>query len=370
MKLLSVVISFLTIFCAAAQSAVGEIVIPDEIKTKINSEAVEEKKVVRLDKQKMDENKLFFRTWVSSSFDLDESTKRVSKRFDRVSYAQEISSEKINLPAERLQIKTIKKRTKWWYFWQKPRVFNIPKLQTEKVRKLEVEKPVQVLYREGPAYFRYAKMKEDKTKIPLDNSKAIAVTKQFLIENLFLRETGKDKIGPVYIEERRINRDGGKDKKPDDYLVQQDIVFTRQYEGKPVINSKAVVGLLPSTKEIVLLKHLNWTPLKENKVRKFKRSKLKKMDLNSGESIEYRLKKKIQEISGNFTKAHITEAIPAWFQTECTLIPILAFNIHIEYSSPQKGLWKRDYLEFINLTGSDDVFFKKDKTMQKPLKVQ
>ena len=257
MKLLSTVISFLTIFYALSQAAAGEIVISDEIKTKINNEAVKEKKIIRLDRQKKDENKLFFRTWVSGSFDLDESTKRVSKRFDRISYGQEISSEKISLPAERLKIKTIKKRTKWWYFWKKPRVFNTPALQTDKVKKLDLEKPIQVLYREGSAYFKYIKFKEDKTKVALEHSKAIGLTKQFLLKNLFLSETDKDKIGPVFVEKRRINKDGGEGKKPYDYLVQQDVVFSRQYEGKPVINSKVVIGLLPSTKEIVLFKHLN-----------------------------------------------------------------------------------------------------------------
>jgi len=367
MKLLSTVISFLTIFYALSQAAAGEIVISDEIKTKINNEAVKEKKIIRLDRQKKDENKLFFRTWVSGSFDLDESTKRVSKRFDRISYGQEISSEKISLPAERLKIKTIKKRTKWWYFWKKPRVFNTPALQTDKVKKLDLEKPIQVLYREGSAYFKYIKFKEDKTKVALEHSKAIGLTKQFLLKNLFLSETDKDKIGPVFVEKRRINKDGGEGKKPYDYLVQQDVVFSRQYEGKPVINSKVVIGLLPSTKEIVLFKHLNWTPVQEKKVKKFSRSKLKKIGLNSGAAIEDRLKKKIQKISGNFTKAQIKEVIPAWFQAEDTLIPILAFNIYMEYPT-KEGVWKRDYWEFINLTGSDDLFFKMDKQPQKPVK--
>lgn len=345
----------------------GEIVISDRIRVSIENELAKVNKTFPIETQKMEENQLFFRTWVSGSIDLKKATKRVSERFKRTTYKQEVKSEKLRLPKERLKIIKKRERKSFWRFWEKGELQLIPKLQIDTLKQVGLEKPVTVLYREGLQYFKYAKLKETKPQVALQESQAIESAKKFLIENSFLKETNRDKIGNVYVQNHRINEDKGEGNEPSDYLVQQDIVFERHYDNKPVINSKIVLGILPDTKEIVLFKHFKWTPLQEQKETTISKQKLIDYGSGSREEIQRRLEQKIRKTSGKFSKAEVKNVIPAWFQLEESLIPVLCFDVYIEHPSPV-GTLSRNYLEVINLLGSDDMLFEGRKPSESPIK--
>ena len=358
----------------------GEIFISNDIKMQIAAEAAKVQKIVPLSTVQMEQHRKLFRTWVSGSINLNEAIKKVSKRFNRTTYMQEVTSEKLRLPTERLKLIPIKDISPMSQqsgtmdtpfsiqgkISQKnePMIFYTPELQIQNVKTVTLGRPIKILYREGPMYFKFHKLKESKVKEPLQKSEAIQISKAFLLKNTFLKETLKDKIGKVYVANRRINEGGAEGKEVADYVVQQDVTFERMYEGKPVINSKIVIGLNPDTREIILFKHFNWVPLEEQREKQMSSQEMQLFssthgNSNSSESrntISSRLKQKIIKYGGNFTLATVKQVIPAWFQTKHGLIPVLVPEYEIEYPD-KKGILSYRGMGIINLSGNDEIFF-------------
>lgn len=343
-----ITIAFLLLIIASPSSAA--IVIPDQINIGIAAEAAKVLKTVPLKTLERDQNKLLFRTWVSESIDLNKAVKRTSPRTQRTTFKQSVMTEKLRMPTERMLLPKP----------PKPGSLTTPQLQRQAIRSVSLQKPVEVHYREGLANFRYHKMKEAKATAMIPTAEAIKLSRDFLVQNHFLQETDVDKVGTSYILNRRIDEQGGAN-----YITQQDIVFERSFEGKPVINSKMVIGLDPGTKEILLIKHYNWTPMDKQATRQLTLQERTAAKSNSGTIIRQRLEEKIRKTSGNFVRATVKQVIPAWFQTDNGLIPVIVFPINVEHATP-RGPRTRDYLEVINLAGSDDDLFGKRSVAQKP----
>jgi hypothetical protein len=348
MNIIKTIICLTVVLGMAIPAFADDIIIPENIAQKIDSHAKAAKKSVPVKKADEEQNKTLFRTWVSGSIDFSKATKRVSDLFNRTSYHQNVKTMKLRLPGER-----IKKSDKGEH-----------QLQLMNVQTLGIEKGVDLIYREGPGYQKYQVVKEFTAKKKIPKDKAMQLAQKFLEDNGFLKQSAKDKIATVYVQERRMNEEGQENpsNKPVDSLLQQDVVFERSYDGKPVINSKIVVGFLPDTKEIVNFKHYNWTPIEETQEKTLNTQELTgKGAPLSGDEIKNRLKQKIQSITGKATKSNVKEVIPAWFQTPDGLVPVLAFSVGVDYQD-KRGTLSRDYLEVINLAGSDDMFFPEQKS--------
>ena len=343
MRWLSLLIGCSTVISIFTAANAGEIVVPAHANMVISTEAVKVKKIVPIDRPKLDQTKRLFRTWISPSIDLIRAKKRESKLHFRTTYIQKIQKEKLRLPTER---------------WLAPgsglqgSVLRQPQLFVQ--ANSQLVKPLEIFYREGPSYFKFQKIKETRAATRIKKSDAIRLAGDFLLKNGFLQQTQKDRIGRIDITERRINEERGEGRNPVDYLVQQDIIFRRIFEEKPVINSTITVGLLPDTKEIVLIKHFHWTPLEEKKGIQAIPQSFTSVGSATNSLIINGLKKKIRAACGSFTKAEIKKVVPAWFQTKDELIPVLVSEIHTEYSSGYKGT----YIDLTNLVGSDDIFSK------------
>ena len=126
---------------------------------------------------------------------------------------------------------------------------------------------------------------------------------------------------------------GGGGRAPDDYLVQQDVVFEREVEGQPVINSKILVGFQPDTRDILLLEHFNWTPIQQQvadqsadppftlprsmALTRVTAPLARRVAAQPDTNLRSRVEAKIRAVSGDkFTRAEVTRAMRAWFQTE------------------------------------------------------
>lgn len=352
MNALKTFVIFAAILGMAIPAFAGDIIISADIAGKINSHAGAEKKSVPVNKAAKDQNKARFRTWTSGSMDLGKAKKRVSDRFNRTTYHQNVKTMKLRLPGERM-----KKSDK-----------GTPELQMGKLKTLRMQKGVDLFYREGPGYLKYQAVKEIKARKAMPNAQAVQLARKFLEENGFLQQSGKDRVATIYVQERRMNEDSAENTKakPADSLLQQDVVFERSYDGKPVLNSKIVVGFLPDVQEIVNFKHFNWTPTEDSQAKTLSNQEIKgKGAPVSGDEIKNRLKEKIQRTTGKATKSNVKEAFPAWFQTQDGLIPVLAFRVGVDYAD-KKGTLSRDYLEVINLAGSDDALFPEQKGEDQP----
>jgi hypothetical protein len=341
MRWAKILIGFSAVFTLFTSANASEILVPAHVSEIISAEAVKVKKIVPIARPMLDQTKRLFRTWISPSIDLSRAQMRESRLYSRNTYSQQVNEQQLRLPTER---------------WVTPisglQQPVMAQAQFSAQTKSQSGNPVKTIYREGPTYFRFQKIKERRAQTRIKDSDAIRLTRDFLMENGFLIETEKDRIGRIEINERRINEDGGEGGKSDDYLVQQDISFRRVFEGKPVINSIITVGLLPDTKEIVLIKHFHWTPLEEKKEVPASSQQVKSVGPVSSSSIVEGIKKKLRASCGSFTKAEIKQVVPAWFQTEDNLIPVLVSVIHTEYPSGYKG----PYTDITNLVGSDDIF--------------
>jgi len=369
MKIIKYFFVLLTLTYVSGLAQSNEIIILDKIRADINAESTKARRIIPIDKEKHDQNRLLFRTWVSESIDLEKASKRESVRFNRTSYIQEVTLEAIRLPSERFELVKTKKPKKWWRFWKKTEFKITPKLQLDKIKKLELKSPIMLLFRAGPSYFKFEKLNEIRAEKVLTESQAVELAKDFLEKNLFVIETEKDVMGLIEVEETRINEDAGEGKEPDDYLIQQDVVFGRKFDDKPVLNSQIVVGFLPDNRDIALFEHFDWTPLVEKKEERLSRKKLESLGLFSRDDIITRLEEKIRKISTKFIRAEVTQVIPAWYQTDESLIPVLGFEIEIEFPS-QKGPFIQDYFEVMNLVGSDEVFFKDYLVGERPSKAK
>lgn len=356
MNIIKTIICLIAILGMAIPAFADDIKIPANIAEKIDSHAKAAKKSVPVKKVVKEQNKTLFRTWVSGSIDFKKSKKRVSDRFNRTTYHQKVKTMKLRLPGERM-----KKNAK-----------GKPQLNLKNVKTLKMKKETDLFYREGPGYQKYQAIKESKAKKKIPKAKAVQLAKKFLEDNGFLKQSAKDKIATAYVQERRMNEEGDEKTKtkPVDSLLQQDVVFERSYDGRPVINSKIVVGFMPDTTEIVNFKHFDWTPMEESKAKTLSTQELKgKGAPVSGDDIKKRLKQKIQRTTGKATKSNVKEVVPAWFQTQDGLVPVLAFRVGVDYTD-KRGTLSRDYLEVINLAGSDDIFFPGQKPATQPSKAK
>lgn len=368
MRTWRVAFTCLAVLSAGVAANAGEIVIPANVESIIQTEAARPLKQLTLDKAQMEQSRTRMRTWVSGSMDLGAATKRTSTRFNRTSYVEQSSSDTLRLPTERLgaaaEQAPIARRAQ-----QRTPV----QLAPAAARSAAQAEPVQMVFREGAGHLKFQKMKEVRARTALPEAEAIQLARDFLNGNSLLRQTESDKVGRAYVQERRISEDRGAGQASDDYLVQQDVIFEREVEGQPVINSKIVVGFEPDTRDILLLEHFNWTPIQQQvadqsadppgslpramSLARVTAPLARRVAAQPDANLRSRVEAKIRSVSGeNFTRAEVARAMRAWFQTEDGLVPVLVFETKVTFASA-RGPITEPYLEVINLAGSDDVLY-------------
>ncbi|MCJ7823185.1 MAG: hypothetical protein MUQ26_08960, partial [Armatimonadetes bacterium] len=316
----------------------------------------------------MEQSRTRMRTWVSRSMDLGAATKRTSTRFNRTSYVEQSSSDTLRLPTERLGAAQE----------QAPVAGQVQRRAAVQVapaaaRAVAQAEPIHMVFRDGAGHLKFQKTKEVRAHAALAEAEAIQLARDFLNGNSLLKQTGSDKVGRVYVQERRISEDRGAGQTSDDYLVQQDVVFEREVEGQPVINSKIVVGFQPDTRDILLLEHFNWTPIQQQvadqsadppftlprsmALTRATAPLARRVAAQPDANLRSRVEAKIRAVSGDkFTRAEVVGAMRAWFQTEDRLVPVLVFETEVTFPS-ERGPITEPYVELINLAGSDDVLY-------------
>lgn len=361
------VICGITVFSSRVY-ADNRIVISDMVNSQIGKALSEPLRTLAIDTVMVKQNHQLIRTWVSGSLDLNKAAPRTNKRFDRRTYSQEQKTEVLRNPNERLLITgessgMIKKQGD--VFPVQPEVVKEVKLNMLSLQRAEVKVPVKVSYREGSSYYNFIKIKERPAQNALSQQEAFALVREFLQSNRMIQETQDDRIGAMYLQNRMVNRELDQGRSTD-ILMQQDVVIERSFQGKPVINSKIIVGLQPDSREIVAFKHYNWTPVASGMQKSDPvAASGKGAKVLDPEVIVRRLEDKIVRSSGDFTIAEVQRVIPAWYQDGDTMIPVMGFDIAIQYSSP-KGALSRNYFEVLNLTGDDQRLMPNKAKNRKP----
>ena len=340
MRIIKSICICILLFCYYPQVYSQEIIIPDNVAKQIEFESSKDLKTIPLDKVKERENKLFLRTWVSGSIDLKGAKERKSSVAGYVSYQKKVKLNPIRLSEERLTIR--KNPTKKGEAPTRSAI-----LKKKQIKKLKIKEPILIIYREGSNYFKYKKFVQKSAQIQLNDAEFLKTTREFLTGNDFLKETLKDIIGDSFVQKHKVNQETATEGAFNDHVVRQDAILKRHYDGKPVLNSKIIIGIFPSEKDIVLFDHFNWSPLKEDEERTIDKSVLKDLA-----NYLDRLINKVRAACQGSSKATITEVFPAWYQTETEVIPVLAYWVDMQYSD---GTNSR-FIDAINLVGSDMVF--------------
>ncbi|MFQ5821373.1 MAG: hypothetical protein ACE5I5_15415 [Candidatus Heimdallarchaeota archaeon] len=294
-----------------------ELLISPEMHAVLDAELSKPLRVYSLDLEEGRRIDEAFRDWVSGSMDLEKAQRRESDRFkDRVTYLQEMDQ-------------------------------NIPRFLIEgfEQRGLENTRPIKIYYKRGPNWFSFRKLLDIEAGSTIERERAIELVRDFLLRNNFVRVTEFDTFGEIQVPELRRNYGSDPEFPGKVVLMMQGVKFQRKYMGSPVINSRISVDFHPDTEEILGFKHHNWTPVREGTGTPIPQELYK-----GPEDIEDNLREKIKKYCGPSERTEIGNIASAWFQTKTELIPILACEI--------RKLEQEDiYIEYINLAGSDDVFY-------------
>ncbi|MBP7864949.1 MAG: hypothetical protein KA419_03285 [Acidobacteria bacterium] len=286
-----------------------------------------------------DQSRHLFSLWVSGSVELDQAEVRSSTRFPgRVLYRQATSP----TPSRRLGERLVFRRT--------PSGVTVT-LDPQALRVDAGEPSADVRCRVGGGQFLFRKNVEARHDGPVDRVKLVDEVRGFLRENRFVRESDADRQGPAEVVLRRVNQEGADGGAPEDFVVQADVVIGRAFEGKPVVNSKAVLGVSPSTGEIVKFGLFDWVPARPEKARVV----LGRTGFDAASELLNRMEAKVRERRGAFVRAEVVRAEAAWVQTADALVPVMVFEVEAEYAYPDGSTVRQPGLEILSLAGGDDV---------------
>lgn len=285
-------------------------------------------------------------SWISAAIDFSKANMRESSRFLRSSFIQEKTEDKPLFLDDRLSDLNQRKG-----------------LGSDITQQLD--RPLYTNYRVGDdgSYHKLFKDKEIMQDVGegLDDSTAIEKSKMFMTENEFIEESTNDKIEYENIRKVRANEKESAQTPEQDYVVRKDILMGRQYKGKPVINSQAIIGLLPENDEIVLFKLQNWLPVGgdgENTNQNGNSIETAHNEPKDPVNLDDIKNKVLDTITNNViydvSEATIEKVDEAWFQTDDQgLIPVLAFTAQFTYKT--EGVDPESDIFIVNPYGSNDI---------------
>jgi len=313
----------------------------EQAKKGMTSCLISEKHLIPVNKSELIDKTGKFQKWVDISVNLDKSSKRESTRFNRTTYKVANSSSQMRLLSERFDpLGTI--------------VANAPLIKRT---------PAPAMYREGPMYFKFKLLTENKASSKLSKDDLVPVVKSFITDNKFITETDADKIGSVEVCDTRINEDSQNNPKGKDFIINQNVILRRTVNGKPVINSQLSIEVYPDSKEITGIDCFNWPSLEENRKTALSKEALKTANASGEEELSNHIYKRIAKSVRNIKNVDITDISEGWFQADDNLLPVAVVN----YTAIcQNDTEAHPYMEVINLAGNDDVFNKDYRKDYKP----
>jgi len=273
---------------------------------------------IALDPSGAERGKSAMRAWTSRVTNLDNANQRQSTRFDRTSYTdQQARDVSMHLGDRRGKDGAFADSRTASTGW------------------------VSIVYRESTngRDMMFEKLGKDQahkaTGSGLPEQQATEQARAFVVENGLIAETASDLIGRVEVRERHENQEQATGES--DFLVQQDLVLRRTFEGKPVINASASIGLLPAGNEVVSVKLANWTPVSSGEGARteikpaFDGARAKKL----AEQLQSQLVDVLKDQLGEDAEGAVVKNMEeSWFSSDRDgLIPALVFAVELGDSS-------------------------------------
>jgi len=325
--LIPVIAGLFLFFCVF--TAWSDIILDKLVKEKVEKIAADTKSIIYVDKRGVEQTQAVLKKWVSQVIDLSNIKPRESKVFNRTSYLQENRGEEILilLDGSRQIVKS--------------------------------SEPVELLYREGPLYFKWVKTKDFVAKTRLDERAFAELGIKFILNNQFIIESKNDRVGNYEVMSSVFANETGKDGSESvEYPGQQDVVFYRSFRGKPVFNSIALVGINPDNKEIVELNLCGWTVVDETLEIRLTAAELAKTGAATSSQLMDRVYRVVKEnVDLQQRNVIVKDLVDGYFQTNESLVSVMGIQFDVVYKGDDGTEQVEEFFEAVNLTGSDDIFF-------------
>jgi len=307
--------------CSVAWSQ--KLVVPPQMRDKISSELTKPVNVYQLDAQAAARLESAIEAWVGQRMNFKGAQTRKSQRFPgRVTYSVEMPSS-VSGHTEDSAAQSV----------------------------MQAPPSVPVFFTKSLNCYSYRKLLDEPAQTRLEKPQAIQVVTDLLLTNKFVEPTQQDGFGEAeaVVRELRKKRITEQDREGEggEELVLQGVIFRRKFMGEPVINSSVTVDLQPDTKEVLGLKHYNWTPV----LLQFKLAAANASP-RTLDDVLAALEEKAKQYAGRAGQASLSSVTRGWFQTDKELIPILLSQVMFPHDDHDDG-----YAQPINLVGRDDVFY-------------
>ena len=187
------------------------------------------------------------------------------------------------------------------------------------IKPVEVKEPFYVYYVMDALKRSFRKDVTSFSAKPLPEDAVQAIGKEFVLKNKLTEVTGIDTLGTIEVVTRtrsQLENDGKGKKK---YVLFQRAIIKRKVEGIEVLNSKQVVDVVPSSREIVGYKIMQWFPLKEDMA-----------EVGSPVSAEEVMAQIESYFQRSKTDYKVTKVTKALYQADKSLVPVLRVLIQTE----------------------------------------
>jgi len=195
-----------------------------------------------------------------------------------------------------------------------------------------------VRYVKEPGMRSFVKDLHVPTLAKLARTDVVAIAERLIEANGFCRTTSTDRRGEAQVVSRvRLLHAGSGGKADSTFTLFQRVILKRQLSGLEVVNSKQVVDVHPSTREILAYKNIDWTPVVEA----------------SAQARPYKTRERVlAEIDSAFAGSSRLESIVrielCYYQADSLILPVLA--VHPQRDTGETGI---EGVLYIGLTNVD-----------------
>ncbi|MDQ7780878.1 MAG: hypothetical protein RDV41_14370, partial [Planctomycetota bacterium] len=195
----------------------------------------------------------------------------------------------------------------------------------------------------------FRKLIDHETQKKIEKEQAIQLVKDFLVREGLVRLGKGEAFGPVRVCSLQRDRETEEDLPGEQSVLLQSVKLGREFAGKPVVNSMISVYFHPDNREVLGIKHWNWTSVST------KEAPERLTPIKRQKEVESAVTRRMQGACAKLERAEVTRVTRAWFQTEDELIPVLAFEVEIKRTDEKGNTSPRYHTEYVNLVGDDEA---------------
>jgi hypothetical protein len=192
------------------------------------------------------------------------------------------------------------------------------------IKPIEVKEPFYVYYVMDSLKRSFRKDIISFSAKPLPEDAVQAIGEDFVLKNKLTEVTNIDTLGTTEVVTRTRGQLESEGRGTKVYILFQRAIIKRKVEGIEVLNSKQIVDVVPSSREIVGYKVMRWFPLKEDRP-----------EVSSPVSAEEVMAQIESHFQRSKTIYRVTKVSKALYQADKSIVPVLRVLVHTETSDDE-----------------------------------